>query len=130
MSLFEIVFCNSLHLLKDVSNFEVGCSLCKGSLRNVVHLLEVQNAVQDAFGLIQSFVTDALALGVQMAIQFLKVDKRDFGRFLNLANNFLSKVVEVLLRIHQLLQIDHRVEVSDNEEFILTTADVNIDLVH
>jgi len=64
VTLFEIVFCNPLHLLKDVGNFEVGCSLCKSSLRNVVHLFKVQNAVQDAFRFIQSFVTDALALGI------------------------------------------------------------------
>jgi len=65
-----------------------------------------------------------------MAIQLLKVNKRDFGRFLNLANDFLSEVVEVFFRIHKLLQIDHRVEVSDNKQFILATADVDIDFVH
>jgi len=52
VTLFEIVFGYTLDLLKDVSNFEIRSGLRKGALTNVVNLLEVKNAVKDAFRLI------------------------------------------------------------------------------
>jgi len=75
VTLFEIVFCNSLHLLKDVSNFEVRGRLCKRAFGDVVNLLEVKDAVQNALCLVQCLVSDALTLGVEMAVQLLQVNQ-------------------------------------------------------
>ena len=79
VSLFEIVFCNALHLFENVSDLEIRSSLSKSSLTNVIDLLEVQDAVKNAFSLVEGLLGDALALSVQMAVEFLQVDKRNFG---------------------------------------------------
>ena len=49
---------------------------------------------------------------------------------MDLPHNLLSEVVEVLLGVHELLEIDHRVEVSDDEQFVLAAGHVDIHLVH
>lgn len=47
-----------------------------------------------------------------------------------MTHNFLGEIVEVFFSIHELLKIDHRVEVTYDEKLVLTTSYVDIDLVH
>ena len=49
---------------------------------------------------------------------------------MDLPDDLLSEVVEVLLGVHELLEVDHRVEVSDDEELVLAAGHVDIHLVH
>ena len=49
---------------------------------------------------------------------------------MDLPDYLLSEVVEVLLGVHELLEIHHRVEVSDDEELILAAGHVDVHLVH
>ena len=77
VALFEIVFGNSLHLFQDVADFEVGSGLREGALRDVINLLEVEDAVEDALGFVEGFVGDQLTLGVQMVVKLLQVDQRN-----------------------------------------------------
>ena len=100
VTLFKIVFGYALYLFENVSDLEIRSSLSKGSLANVIDLLEVQDAVKNAFSLVEGFLGDALALSVQMAVEFLQVDKRDFGWLLYLAHNLFSEIVEVLFGVH------------------------------
>lgn len=71
ITLPEIILCDALHLLKNIGNFEVGGCLTERAFRDIVDLLIVEDTVQDALGLIQSFITDLLTLPVQMAVEFL-----------------------------------------------------------
>ena len=52
VTLFEIVFGYALYLFENVSDLEIRSSLSKGSLANVIDLLEVQDAVKNAFSLV------------------------------------------------------------------------------
>ena len=115
ISLFEIVFSYTLHLLKNVTNFEISGSLGEGALTDVVDLLEIEDAVQDSFGLVESLLRNALPLSVQMAVKLLQVDEGDFAGLLNLAHNLLSEVVEVFFGVHELLEVDHGVEVTHHK---------------
>ena len=107
ITLFEIVFSNALHLFKNVTDLEIRGSLSEGSLADVIDLLEVQNAMEDTFCLVECLLGDALALIVEMTVKLLQVDEGDFGGLLDLAHNLFSEVVEVLFGVHELLKIDH-----------------------
>jgi len=102
-------------LLKNVTNFEISGSLGEGALTDVVDLLEIEDAVQDSFGLVESLLRNALPLSVQMAVKLLQVDEGDFAGLLNLAHNLLSEVVEVFFGVHELLEVDHGVEVTHHK---------------
>ena len=65
-----------------------------------------------------------------MVVQLLQVDEGDLGGLLNLTHNLLSKVVEVLLSVHELLQINHRVQISHYEKLVLTASHIHVHLVH
>ena len=65
-----------------------------------------------------------------MVVQLLKIDQTDFRGLLDLSNNFLSEVIEVLFGVHELLEVDHGVEVTHDEELVLTASHVNVNLVH
>lgn len=47
-----------------------------------------------------------------------------------MTHDFIGEIIEVLLGIHELLKIDHRVEVTYDEKLVLTASHVDIDLVH
>ena len=130
VTLFEIIFSHTLDLFEDVSNLKVCGGLRECSLTNVIDLFKVKDSVEDALGLIESLLGDALALSIEVAIKLLQVDERDFRRLLDLAHNFLSEIVEVFFGIHELLEINHGVEVTDDEELVLAAGHVHIDLVH
>lgn len=49
---------------------------------------------------------------------------------MDLTNDFLSEIVEVLFGIHEFLQVDHRVEVSDDKKLVLAACNIHINLVH
>ena len=46
-----------------------------------------------------------------------------------MADNLLSEVVEVLSGVHQLLEVNHRIQVPHHEELILTAGDIDSNLV-
>ena len=71
VALSEVVFSYALHLLEDFGHFEVGGGLGEGALGDVVDLLVVEDAVQDALGLVEGLLGDLLALRVQVTVQFL-----------------------------------------------------------
>lgn len=48
-ALTKVVFCYTLDLFDNVGDFEVSCRLNEGAFRDVVHLLVVENSVQNAF---------------------------------------------------------------------------------
>ena len=107
VSLFKVIFSNALNLLKDVTDSEACRSLQECTLTDIVNLLEIKNAVEDAFGLVQGLVGDFTAFLVKVAVQLLKIHERHFGRLLDLANNLFGEVVEVFLGVHQFLKVNH-----------------------
>ena len=56
VSLFKVIFSNALNLLKNVTDFEACCSLKESALTDIVNLLEIKNAMEDAFRLVQGLV--------------------------------------------------------------------------
>lgn len=130
VSLSEIIFSYTLHLFKNVRDREVRGSLREGTFTDVIDLLKVKNTVKNALSLVECLLGDALALLVKMAVKFLQVDERDFGGLLNLAHNFLSEVIEVLFGIHELLKINHGVQVAHDKELVLAPGHIHVDLVH
>ena len=107
VSLFKVIFSYALNLFKDVTDFEASCSLQESTLTDIVNLLEIKNAMEDAFRLVEGLVGDFAAFRVKVAIQLLKIYEGDFGRLLDLANNLFSEVVEVFLGVHEFLKINH-----------------------
>ena len=75
VSLFEIIFSYTLYLFKNVCDLEVCGSLRKCAFTDVINLLEVENTVKNALGLIEGLLRDALALRIKMAVELLQVDK-------------------------------------------------------
>ena len=120
----------TLNLFENVANFEVCGGLRESTLTDIVDLLEVKDPMEDALRFVEGLVGDLLALFVQMIIELLQVNERDFRRLLDLPHDLLSEVVEVLLGVHELLEIHHRVEVSDDKELVLAAGHVDIHLVH
>ena len=56
VSLFKVIFSYALNLFKDVTDFKASCSLQESTLTDIVNLLEIKNAMEDAFRLVQSLV--------------------------------------------------------------------------
>lgn len=77
ISLFEIVFRNSLHLLQNVTNLKVGSGLCECALADVVNLFEVEDAMKDAFRFVQGLVANFSALGIKMVVELLEINEGD-----------------------------------------------------
>ena len=77
IALLEVVFSNALHLLKNITDLEICRSLDKSAFTYVVDLLEVEDAVQDALGLIEGLLGDGSTLLVEMPVQLLQVHERD-----------------------------------------------------
>ena len=75
ISLLEIVLSNALHLLENVADLEVCRSLDESAFTYVVDLLEVENAMQNALGLVEGLLGDALALSIEMTVKLLQVDE-------------------------------------------------------
>ena len=115
VSLFKVTFSNALHLLEDIADFEVRSCLEEGTLADIVNLLEIKNAMQDAFRFVESLIRDIAAFFVQVAVELLKIHERDLGRLLNLAHNLFSEIVKMLLGVHELLKINHRVKIADDK---------------
>ena len=86
--------------------------------------------MENSFGLVESLFRNDLALIIQVTIKPLQIDKGKFRRFLNLAHNFFSKLVEVLLGVHELLMIDHGVQITDDKKPVLATSNIHTNLVH
>ena len=107
VSLFKVIFSNALNLLKDVTDFEAGRSLQESTLTDIVNLLEIKNAMEDAFRLVQGLVGDFTAFRVKVVVQLLKINEGHFRRLLDLANNLFCEIVEVFLGVHQFLKVNH-----------------------
>jgi len=86
--------------------------------------------VKDALSLIEGFFGDSLSLGIEMVVELLQVDQRHLGGFLDLADDFLSEIVEMLFGIHEFLEVDHRVKVSNDKELVLASSNIHVNLVH
>ena len=105
--LLQVALGQGANMIKSLSNLEVDITLLEGALADVVHLLEVTNAVQNASDLIKSLISNGTSLSIKMLIQLLEVHGGDLGALLNLSDDLLGKVVQVLLRVHDLLQVYH-----------------------
>lgn len=64
VSLFEIIFCNSLDLFKNVLHFEISGCLRKGSLTDIVNLLKIKNSVENSLCLVESLFWNLLSLSI------------------------------------------------------------------
>jgi hypothetical protein len=86
--------------------------------------------MQDSLRLVQCLLSDALALVVTVIVKSLQVHKGNLRGLLDLTHNLFSKDLEVLLQVHELLQVNHRVKVSHHEQLVLTASHIHIYLVH
>lgn len=71
VSLFEIVFCNSLNLFKNITNFEISGGLRECTLTDIVNLFEIEDTVKNALGLVESLFRNVLASVVQVVVELL-----------------------------------------------------------
>lgn len=71
VSLFEIVFCNSLNLFKNITNFEISGGLRESALTDIVNLFEIEDTVKNALGLVECLLGNVLACVVQVVVELL-----------------------------------------------------------
>ena len=64
-----------------------------------------------------------------MRVQLFEVDQGHLRTFLNLSDNLLCEVVEMLFGVHELLKVDHGVEVAHHEELVRRARHIHRHLV-
>ena len=95
----------------------------------IVDRFEVFDAVEHLADFIGRLFSDGLSMEVDVLVQLLKIPRSEFSIALDLSHQVVSEEGHLVLGLHDLLKVDDVGHISHNEQLVLTSGNVHINLI-